>query len=93
MWQSLMRGVEQSIVGGIRCDWKKFRELLPLLFSLFTKGKLFQVCVRSVVLYGSDTWAVKEVNLERNDMMARWMCHVTLKDIMSSDELINRLGW
>ena len=48
------------------------------------------------MLYGSETWAVKEedlARLERNDMrMIRWMCNVTLKDRKSSDELRDRLG-
>ena len=43
-------GIEESIVARIRCGWRKFRELLPVLtwkvFSLCTKGK---VCVKSVV--------------------------------------------
>ena len=60
------------------------------------KGRVFEACVRSVVLYGSETWAVKEedlTRLERNDMrMVRWMCGVTLKDRKSSEELRDRLG-
>ena len=64
--------VEESIAGRIRCGWKKFRECLSVLTSLCTKGKIFQACVRSVVLYGSETLALKEEDLgklERNDMM------------------------
>ena len=44
-------------------------------------------CVRSVVVYGSETLAVKEEDLsklERNDMMMR--------DRKSSDELRDELG-
>ena len=54
----------ESSVARIRSGWKKFRELLPLLtsrvFSLHMKGRVFEACVRSVVLYGSETWPVKE---------------------------------
>ena len=36
------------------------------------------------MLYGSETWAVKEEDLDRldrNDMrMIRWMCNTSLKD-------------
>ena len=93
-------GAGESSVARIRSGWKKFRELLPLLtsrvFSLRTRGRAFEACVRSVVLYGSETWPVKEedlVRLERNDMrMVRWMCNVTLKDRKSSEELRDRLG-
>ena len=66
------------------------------MFSLCTRGHVFEACVRSVVLYGSETWPVKEedlARLERNDMrMVRWMCNVTLKDRKSSEELRDRLG-
>ena len=54
--------VEESIAG-IRCGWTKFREILLLLnsvFSLHTNCKLFQGCVRSVALDGSETWALKK---------------------------------
>ena len=91
-----------SAAGGVEenSGWKKFRELLPLLtynvFSLSTKGNIFQAYDRSVVPYGSETREVKEVDLaklERNDMMmVRWMCHVTLKDRKSSNELRDRPG-
>ena len=93
-------GAEQSSVTRIRSGWKKFRELLPLLtsrvISLRTKGRVFDACVRSIVLYSSETWAVKtdDLNrLERNDMrMVRWMCNVSLKDRKSSQELRDRCG-
>ena len=70
----------------IKSGWNKFRELLPLLASrglpLISKGKIFQACVRSVMLYSSETWPVKEEDikrLERNDArMIRWMCGVSL---------------
>lgn len=84
----------------IRCGWKKFRELLPLLttkgFSLQSKGSFYQACVRSIFIYAGETWPVREedlARLERNDMMMiRWMCNVTLKDRISSDELRSCLG-
>ena len=45
------------------------------------------------MLYGSDTWAVKEADLRRlehNGM--RMMCNVTLKDRKRSSELREHLG-
>ena len=45
------------------------------LLPRWTNGNVFQACVRSVVLYGSENWAMKEEDLERNDMMmVWWMC-------------------
>ena len=60
------------------------------------KGKIYRVCIQSVLVYGSETWAMKldDVHrLERNEMvMVRWMCGVTLKDRKSNLELLQRLG-
>ncbi|XP_057314191.1 uncharacterized protein LOC130655450 [Hydractinia symbiolongicarpus] len=68
-------GVGRSVTCRIGSAWKKFRELLPLLpsrvLSIEVKGRLYEACVRSVMLYGSETWAVKQEDLdrlERNDM-------------------------
>ena len=98
-------GADASSVARIRSGWKKFRELLPLLtmrgFSLRQKGRLYAACVRSVMLYGSETWAVKEEDtrrLERTEMrMARWMCGASLSDRrrgerISNEECRDRLG-
>ena len=76
-------GVDETIVARIRNGYKKFRELLPQLtsklFSLHTKGNIFQSCIRIVVLYCSEVCAVKEeglAKLERNDMMmVLWVCN------------------
>ena len=56
-------GAESSTVTRVRSGWKMFRELLPLLttktISLKVKGELYAACVRSVMLYGSETWPIK----------------------------------
>ena len=55
-----------------------------------------QACGRSVMLYGSEIWGVKEADLLRlecNDTrMIRWICNVTLKDRNPSSELRECLG-
>ena len=76
---------------------KVSRELLQTsrVLSLHTEGRVFDACVRSIVLYGGETWTVKanDLNrLEQNDMMVRWMCKVSLKDKKSSRELRERCG-
>ena len=98
-------GAEASSVARVRSGWKKFRELLPLLtkrgVSFRVKGQLYAACVRSVMLYGSETWAVKEEDvrrLKRTEMgMMRWMCGASLNDRrgggrITGDELRGRLG-
>ena len=98
-------GAKGSAVSRVRKGWMKFRELLPLLtmrgFSLKQKGRLYATCVRSVMLYGSETWAVKVDDtrrLERTEMrMVRWMCGASLNpqregNRIPSEELRRRLG-
>ena len=88
-------GAESSTVTKVRSGWKKFRELLPLLttkvISLKVKGELYAACVRSVMLYGSETWLIKveeSQRLHRNEMsMIRWMCGVTMRDRYPCEEL------
>ena len=67
-------GAESSTVTRVS-GWKKFRELLPLLttkaISLKVKWELYAACVRSVMLYGSETRPIKveeSQRLHRNEM-------------------------
>ena len=55
-------GCELATVIRVRSAWGKFRELLPLLtskvISLHTRGKLYNSCVQSTMIYGSECWAL-----------------------------------
>ena len=90
-------GAEEASRARVRCAWAKFRELSPLLTargaSLKVKGKLYVQCV---MMYGSETWAMKVEDMQRLEraekMMMRWMCGVTLKDGKTSEEIRERLG-
>ena len=50
-------GVEEAIRARVRCAWVKFRELSPILTTkdayLKVKGKVYQACVQSVLIYGN----------------------------------------
>jgi len=93
-------GAEKSSRARVRCAWDKFRELSPLLtsrgVSLKVKGRLYSTCVQCVMIYGSETWAMKLEDMQRLEraekMMIIWMCGVTLKDSNSSEELRNKLA-
>ena len=82
------------------CAWGKFNELALILTlrgaSLRLKGKIYRACVQSVLVYGSETWPMKEedtLRLERAERaMVRWMCGVTLKNRIPSERLRSRLG-
>ena len=52
--------------------------------------------MQSVLLYGSETWAMKVENdnqMQRAERaMARWMCGVSLWDRISAEDIMLRLG-
>src|SRR5258706_385014 len=84
----------------VKCTRGKFSKLRPLLTArgatLKLKGKIYRTCVQSVLMYGSETWAMKAEDmqiLERTKrMMVRLMCGVTLRDRNRNEELLSRLG-
>jgi hypothetical protein len=83
----------------VKCAWGKFRELSPILTtrraSLKLKGKVYRTCVQSIIVYGSETWAMKAEGMQRLErterMMIRWMCGVRLSDKKAGAELLSRL--
>jgi hypothetical protein len=93
-------GAEEASRVRVQCAWGKFRALAPILTtrgaSLKIKGTIYRSCVQSVMIYGSETWATKVEDVNRlvraERMMVRWMCGVTLKDRIHSEELLERLG-
>src|SRR5207245_289821 len=84
----------------VRCAWGKFNELKPVLAergtSLKLKEKIYKACVQSVLVYGSETWPLKEEEarrLERNEMwMVRRMCGVKLSERKRTEYLRSHLG-
>ena len=64
--------------------------------NLKLKGKVYAACVRSVMIYGSETWAItgeQRERLERTEMkMVRWMCGVSLRERKTSKELRRMMG-
>ena len=91
----------------MRCAWAKFKELAPILTSrgasLKVKGKkVYRVGVQRVLVYGSETWPLKVEDVQRLErterMMVRWMCGVSLKNRISSEECYGdrearQVGW
>ena len=93
-------GCFDATTARIRSAWNKFRDLLPILtcrgLSSMVRGYAYNACVRSVLLYASETWAATQEDvsrLNRNDMMMiRWICSAKLRDKVPSEELRSRLG-
>ena len=81
---------------------EEVKELLPVLssrhLSFKTRRRLHSSCVRSAMLYASETWPLTKPNLhrlQRNDRaMIRQICNVRPQDVVTtrSSELLARLG-
>ncbi len=74
-------GAEAAVRGRIACAWKSWRELASLLVNenipLGSRAQVYRACVRSVLLYGAETWVTMkqlETLLIRCDVrMLRYM--------------------
>ncbi len=55
-------GAAAAVRGRIACAWKSWRELASLLvnqnIALGSRAQVYRACVRSVLLYGAETWAM-----------------------------------
>ena len=60
-------GAEESSIARVRCAWGKFIDLKMLLTargaSLRVKGKIYRACVQRVLVYSSETWSMKMVDM------------------------------
>ena len=93
-------GSSMASINRVRSDWKKFRELSGVLtnkkVALILKGRVYAACVRSTMLYGSETWAANTeqvARFSRAEMrMVRCMCGVSLRERKTNAELRKSLG-
>ena len=60
------------------------------------RGNVFNMCVRKMLLYSSNTWPVVTEDVQRlvtaESGMIRWFCGVSLKDHIPTTSLLLRLG-
>ena len=69
----------------VRCGWRKFND----------NEVAYCTCVRSAMVYGSETWPVIKEDLGKLERAEHTMirrCGVTLRDRVPSKELYSRLG-
>ena len=93
-------GSEAAVVARMTIGWIKFRECGKLLhgrkFSLTIKARIYQSCVRSAMLYGSEIWCLSENEmaiLRRTEKaMMRAMCGVKIIEKKRSQQLMSLLG-
>ena len=60
------------------------------------KGVVYKACVRSVLTYGAETWAMKAGVFQRlrttERRMLRMICGVTLRDMVESTVIASKVG-
>ena len=91
---------EAAVTARTRIGWIKFRECGELLygrkFSSQMKGRNYQSCVRSAMLYGSETCCLRKSEmaiLRRTEQaMMRAMCAVKIIEKRRSQELMSLLS-
>ena len=89
---------EAPVKARTRIGWMKFGECRKLFygrkFSLKMKERVYQSCERSAMLYGSETWCLREnemaISRNKKDMM-RAMCGVKIIE-KRSHKLMSLLG-
>ena len=93
-------GNEEDITARIAAAWKKWKELSGVLcdrrIPVAVKGKVYRTMVRTVLIYGSETWTMKrreEERLQRTEMrMLRWILGLTLRDKKRNDDICRILS-
>ena len=91
-------GADLSATARIRNGWMKFRDLFPFLTSkapsLEMRGRVYASCVRSSMIYGSETLLVDfGLKFKRADMhMITCMCGISMKDRRTNEELKRLIG-
>ena len=64
--------------------------------SLRMKGVVYKACVRSVLMFGAETWAMKIEVFQKLHAtvrrMLRMICEVTLKDMVESTVIASKVG-
>ena len=56
--------VERAVPARVTAAWRRWRKIASLLVNcsigLRTKGRVYEACVRSALLYGAESWALSD---------------------------------
>ena len=93
-------GSERAIRARVGAAWVKWNEIANLLVNrgilLHHHGKVYEACIRSVMLYGGETWALparlEPILLSCDRRMLSYMAGVTWRDRVRSAEVARRCG-
>ena len=79
-------GVVEAARARVRCAWAKFKELSPILTvrgaSYRIKGRIYSACVQSVLIYGTETWAMKADDLRSLERTERMMVRMDVWGVL-----------
>ena len=93
-------GAEAATKHRVAVAWAKWREIGSLLVNksipLGSRANVYEACVRSVMLYGAETWPTTR-EIERrvrsaDCRMLRYMAGVRWEDYVSNEEVVRRCG-
>ena len=59
-------------IGKARADFSSLQHLWRRLDSLSIKGRVYEASMRSVLLYGSETWALRKGDLRKLTVFDHW---------------------
>ena len=87
--------VDAEMTHRIQSGWKHWERVSGILrdrrISLRVKGKVYQTVVRSAMVYGAETWAVKKAQEKKLDeaeiRMLRWVSGVTKLDRIRNERI------
>ena len=92
--------MERAVRARVAAAWSKWREIAGLLgnrrIPLKSRAFIYDACIRSVILYGAESWPLTQ-RLENciqscDRRMLRYMAGVSLRDRVSSAEVARRCG-
>ena len=93
-------GCGKAVRERVRKGWLKFKELSGVLcnrrIALKMRGVLYRACVRTVMMFGCESWPIKKENedtlVRAERRMIRMICGVTLANRENSRGLLERIG-
>ena len=93
-------GVERTVRTTVSAAWHKWRDIASLLINkslpLKNRARVYDACIRSVLLYGAEGWPVTEkiasILTSCDRRMMRYMAGVTWRDGLRSEEVAERCG-
>ena len=91
-------GSERAAKTRVSCAWMRWRELSSLLCSpgipVHYRARVYAACIRSTMLYGSETWAatrkVEDLLIKCDRRMLRKMCNIRLSDRVATETVLSR---